>query len=281
MPPRIAAWVAASAASSARRHCRKCRCCHNHRRHNHCRRHRHRHRHRDRHRHHRRDLAIARPALVCSLVCSLALLPSLLPILLAYRQPLPALATRSNRHLLNRQRLNPPPPQPPPPSILRPHCSIVLHPPPPPPSLHQPRPPLPSSRPRRSLGVFWSHKISGMPGGITRLLACSDDQAKPKKSKPKKSISHQSHIRSLITLPVFFPPCNTPAFFPFSSPCISTMCHYHSLPCIIAITPPAMHHRNLNPPPLVCVCAFEFTSRCPSTRGCTSAIHLCTATTHA
>mmetsp|Transcript_5293 Transcript_5293/g.11496 ORF Transcript_5293/g.11496 Transcript_5293/m.11496 type:complete len:625 (+) Transcript_5293:213-2087(+) len=28
----------------------------------------------------------------------------------------------------------------------------------------------------KSLGVFWSHKLSGMPGGVTRLLACDETQ---------------------------------------------------------------------------------------------------------
>merc|ERR1719247_4114332 len=28
----------------------------------------------------------------------------------------------------------------------------------------------------KSIGAFWSHNISGMPGGITRLLACDEKQ---------------------------------------------------------------------------------------------------------
>ena len=30
----------------------------------------------------------------------------------------------------------------------------------------------------KSIGAFWSHNISGMPGGITRLLACDENQMK-------------------------------------------------------------------------------------------------------
>ena len=28
----------------------------------------------------------------------------------------------------------------------------------------------------KSLGVFWSHRLSGMPGNVTRLLACDEAQ---------------------------------------------------------------------------------------------------------
>ena len=28
----------------------------------------------------------------------------------------------------------------------------------------------------KSIGVYWSHNVSGMPGGVTRLLACSKEQ---------------------------------------------------------------------------------------------------------
>ena len=27
----------------------------------------------------------------------------------------------------------------------------------------------------KSLGVFWSHRLSGMPGNVTRLLACDEN----------------------------------------------------------------------------------------------------------
>lgn len=30
----------------------------------------------------------------------------------------------------------------------------------------------------KSIGVYWSHRLSGMPGGVTRLLACDEEQLK-------------------------------------------------------------------------------------------------------
>ena len=62
------------------------------------------------------------------------------------------------------------------------------------------------SRPQfdyKSIGVFYSHNISGMPGGITRLLACDEEQLKHYKglnigpTLVHKNYARASHHREL------------------------------------------------------------------------------------
>jgi hypothetical protein len=55
----------------------------------------------------------------------------------------------------------------------------------------------------KSIGVFYSHNLSGMPGGVTRLLACDEEQLKHYKglnigpTLVHKNYARVSHIREL------------------------------------------------------------------------------------
>ena len=55
----------------------------------------------------------------------------------------------------------------------------------------------------KSLGVYWSHKLSGMPGGVTRLLACDPQQLSTYKGMNlgptfvHKNYGHMTHRREL------------------------------------------------------------------------------------
>ena len=48
----------------------------------------------------------------------------------------------------------------------------------------------------KSLGAFWSHRLSGMPGNVTRLLACDEGQlAKYKGLNLGPTFVHRNHGR--------------------------------------------------------------------------------------
>ena len=48
----------------------------------------------------------------------------------------------------------------------------------------------------KSIGVYWSHNVSGMPGGVTRLLACSKEQlARYKGLHLGPTFVHENHGR--------------------------------------------------------------------------------------